>query len=133
MNFLIIGLGSMGKRRIRNLQALNVGSILGVDLVTDRRREVENTYGVKTLDSLESVLMDSIDAVIVSTPPDKHDIGIQFALKNNKPVFVEASVVLGRLTYLNVVAKKKHILVCPSCTMRFHPAVKIIKRIVTGH
>lgn len=132
MKFLIIGLGSMGKRRVRNLQAISAGTILGVDLLPDRRREVEKTYGIQTFDSLKNVPIDSVDAIIVSTPPAAHDFGIQFAIDHKKPVFVEASVVLGTLVRLNALANKKRVLVCPSCTMRFHPAIKIIKQLVQG-
>lgn len=130
MKFLIIGLGSMGKRRIRNLQALKAGEIFGVDLRQDRREEVTKTYGIKTISNLANFPVDSIDAVIVSTPPAAHDFGITFALEHRKPVFVEASVVLGKLVPLNALAKKKHILVCPSCTLRFHPAIQLIKNLV---
>lgn len=132
MKFLIIGLGSMGKRRIRNLQALHTGTIIGVDLRDDRRKEVEEKYNIKTIKNLQDVPIDLIDAVIVSTPPDKHDFGIQYAIDNRKPVFVEASVVLGKLEDLQALARKKHVLVCPSCTFRFHPAIQIIKKLVVS-
>lgn len=39
MNFLVVGLGSMGKRRIRNLQYLKAGEIIGFDLREDRCQE----------------------------------------------------------------------------------------------
>ena len=45
MKFLIIGLGSMGKRRIRNLQYLGYSKIFGFDLNEDRRQEAVNKYG----------------------------------------------------------------------------------------
>ena len=48
MEILVIGLGSMGKRRIRNLKALNINDIISYDLREDRRIEVENTYKIKT-------------------------------------------------------------------------------------
>ena len=38
MNLLVIGLGSMGKRRIRCLQALEVKNIVGFDTRDDRCR-----------------------------------------------------------------------------------------------
>lgn len=119
----------MGERRIRNLQAISGSTIIGADLREDRRNEVEKKYGIETIKDLRDV-PGSIDAVIVSTPPDKHDFGIQFALDHRKPVFVEASVVMGKLAALAASAKKKHVLICPSCTLRFHPAIKLIKQIV---
>ena len=44
MKFLIIGLGSMGKRRIRNLFALGFNDVIGFDTRSDRRKESELKY-----------------------------------------------------------------------------------------
>ena len=40
MKFLVIGLGSMGKRRVRNLQALNEKEIVGFDPKIERAKEL---------------------------------------------------------------------------------------------
>jgi predicted dehydrogenase len=130
MRFLVVGLGSMGKRRIRNLLALGYKELVGFDLREDRRREVAQKYNISVTDNLEAKLWDKVDAVIISTPPDRHNQYIEFCIKKRKPCFVEASVVLGDLQQLNRLAKAKRISVIPSCTLRFHPAVKTIKRLV---
>lgn len=130
--FLIIGLGSMGKRRIRNLQHLNLkaGEILGFDFNENRKDEAEKKYNIKTIKNLDNFDFDKIDAIIVSTPPDRHNQYIKLAIENKKPVFIEASVVLEGLKELNDEAKKENVLIAPSCTFRFHPAIKEIKKIV---
>ncbi len=130
MTFLIIGLGSMGKRRVRNLQALQAGEIVGVELKEEDRKEAEEKYGIQTVDNVSKVNLSEIDAIIVSTPPDKHNEWIEFAIQNKKPVFVEASVIVEGLEELNGKAKAAGVLVAPSCTLRFHPAIKIIKDII---
>jgi predicted dehydrogenase len=48
MKCLVVGLGSMGKRRIRNLRALGLADIVGVDPRADRRDEAAQKYGVAT-------------------------------------------------------------------------------------
>ena len=53
MKFLIIGLGSMGKRRIRNLQILNQNNIVGYDIKPERREEVKRIYNIKITESIE--------------------------------------------------------------------------------
>ena len=53
MKFLIIGLGSMGKRRARCLKTLKYKQIAGFDLRNDRRDEAEQKYGIKTFDNVE--------------------------------------------------------------------------------
>ena len=131
MRFLVIGLGSMGKRRVRNLQALGFNEILGFDLREDRRAEAQKKYNIEITDNVDKVDLKSIDALIISTPPDKHDYWIEYSIKNKKPVFVEASIVVDNLKRLSKLAKKQKVFICPSCTLRFHPAVKLIKSLVS--
>ena len=130
MRFLLVGLGSMGKRRIRCLKRSGHEDILAFDLREDRRKEVESKYRVETTGTLANLDFETIDMMIVSTPPDKHEAYIELAIKKRKPVFVEASVILGRLEALNKAAKKAGVLVAPSCTLRYHAAIKDITAIV---
>lgn len=130
MKFLIIGLGSMGKRRIRNLQHLKAGEVLGFDPNENRRKEAEEKYNIETLSNLKNLDFNKIDAIIISTPPDKHNGYIKLAIDNKKPAFVEASVILEGLEELNSEAKKEKVLIAPSCTFRFHPAIEKVKKIV---
>ena len=44
----MVGLGSMGKRRIRNLQFLKNDDIIGFDLREDRCSEASKKYKIKT-------------------------------------------------------------------------------------
>ncbi len=132
MKVCIVGLGSMGKRRIRNLLTLGFKpeQIHGYDVRDDRTMEAKNKYGIHLLSSLDSESITLFDALIVSTPPDHHLEYIQLAVRNSIPVFVEASVILQGLEELLEESRKRNALVAPSCTMRFHPAIKLIKRLV---
>jgi len=130
MKFLQVGLGSMGKRRIRCLKSLGYNNILGFDLRKDRRDESEKKYGIKTIDDISSLNFDNINAIIISVPPDMHDRYIKLAIEKGKPAFVEASVVIGDLENLNLLSKEKGVFIAPSCTLKFHPAIKDIKKIV---
>lgn len=132
MKFLIIGLGSMGKRRIRNLQSLRAGEIFGFDLKEERRKEAESKYNIKTFEDFREAIKANPDALIISTPPNLHNQYIKLAIENKKPVFVEASVILEGLEKLNTLAERKKILIMPSCTFSFHPAIKKIRDIVTS-
>ena len=70
-----------------------------------------------------------IKAVIVALAPDQHFEGVKVAFEYNKPVFVEASVVLEDVIKI----KEKNInnvFVAPSGTFLFHPAIKEIKKMV---
>jgi len=130
MRFLQIGLGSMGKRRIRCLKKLGYDDVVGFDFREDRRLEAEAKYNIRTIASLEKIDMGTVDALIVSTPPDKHHEYIDLAINKRKPTFVEASVVLGNLEQLDQRARTAGVLIAPSCTLRYHAAIREITSIV---
>ena len=94
MKFLVIGLGSMGKRRVRNLIALGYkDSVVGFDPRVDRTDE-SNEYGIETFNDFdEAVTKHKPDAFLISTPPNLHMKYAYFASENNISCFIEASVV----------------------------------------
>jgi len=132
MKFLVVGLGSMGKRRIRNLQYLKAGEVIGFETREDRRKEAEEKYGIKTFDEFDEAMRDTPNALIISTPPDLHVKYAMEAAKNDKHFFMEASVVDYGMNGLIDECRGKTIVAAPSCTMRFNPSVKKIKEIVDG-
>ena len=92
MKAAVIGLGSMGKRRIRCLQALGVRDIVGVDLREDRREESSSKYGVAVLADLHEAL-EGAGVAIISLPPKRHVQAMTACVERRIPFFVEASVV----------------------------------------
>lgn len=131
MKFLVIGLGSMGKRRIRCLQYLNEKNIYGFDICEDRRKEVEEKYNITTFNSFSAAIEEvKPEAIIVSVPPDQHMEYIKFAISNDTHFFVEASVVDEGMSSAITALKEKNIVAAPSSTLMFHPAIKLIKNIV---
>jgi len=132
MKFLVVGLGSMGKRRIRNLQYLRAGEIIGFDTREDRRKEAEEKYGIRTFDKFDEAMQATPNALIISTPPDLHVKYAMEAAKNDKHFFMEASVVDYGMNELIDECREKTIVAAPSCTMRFNPSIKKIKEIVDG-
>lgn len=130
MKALVIGLGSMGRRRVRCLRALGVQAVGGFDLRADRRAAAAQEYGIELLETLDGADLRSFDRIIVSTPPDQHHTAIAWAIGAGKPCFVEASVLREPLPALAAQADAAGVLVAPSCTLRFHPALREIKRIV---
>ena len=60
MDVLVIGLGSMGKRRIRLLRRFHqIEHIIGVDAKEDRREEAENNYFCKTYCNIEDAIAEN--------------------------------------------------------------------------
>jgi len=127
VKFLVVGLGSMGKRRIRCLTALNVEAIAGFDPRQDRCDDASSKYGVKTFTSFEEALKSNPDALVISTPPDLHMHYAKIAVERGKHFFCEASVTDEGMAEVLKGLSGGSLVGAPSCTMRFHPAVKMIK------
>jgi predicted dehydrogenase len=130
LKLLVVGLGSMGKRRVRNLQYLKAGEIIGFDIREDRRRETEEKYKIKTFGDFENALSENPNAMIISTPPDLHVKYALIAAQRNIHFFTEANVVDEGMDELLKLIKNKKIVAAPSCSMRFHPAIKKIKELI---
>ena len=95
MNVGVIGLGSMGKRRIRLIKANfpNV-NIIGIDNNEERCKEVEELFNIKTMSSSDNFFANNdFNAVFISTPPLTHSKIINNALNANLNIFTEINLV----------------------------------------
>ena len=128
MKVLVVGLGSMGKRRIRCLQHHGIKSISGFDTSGVRREAAMLEYGIEVIASFSGADLKGFDAVIIATPPDQHHSVMGWAIDAAVPCFVEASVLREPLPHLLQRALRKDVLMAPSCTLRFHPAIREIGR-----
>lgn len=129
MKFIVIGLGSMGKRRIRCLQSLGHTNIIGVDPRKDRRDESSKNYGINTYALVDELILKDIDALIISTPPDLHLPYLKLSVEKNIPSFVEASVIIDEVKEIKTL-NTNNTFIAPSCTFHFHPLIKRIREII---
>lgn len=132
MRFLVIGLGSMGKRRVRNLQALGFKEIAGFDIRADRLSEALNKYGIEPFQGFETALEKfKPDALVISTSPKFHMDYAWAAHEKGLPCFIEASVTdSDRIIALSRAIKESGVVMAPSCTMRYFPGPKKVKELV---
>jgi predicted dehydrogenase len=130
MKVLIIGLGSMGKRRIRDSLALKVGEVFGFDLRPDRRAEVEQRFGIRTFDSFDAAMDRDPAVVLISTPPELHVPYARQAAQAGKHFLMEVNVVNDGLRELCRYCAGKPFVAAPSATMRFHPAALTTKNLL---
>jgi predicted dehydrogenase len=134
LQFLVIGLGSMGKRRVRNLQSLGFNDIVGVDQRDDRCLEASEKYLIKTIKNFElAVNTHKFDAFIISLPPAVHHIYMKRAIELGIPAFIEASVLDTDFEQIIASSKLKNVLLAPSCTLLFHPAIKKIGQLIKSN
>ena len=133
MKFLIVGLGSMGKRRIRNLKALEQNDLIGFDPRADRCSETYENFQLKTFTDISEALKEKPDAMIISTPPDLHMRYAKIAIQNKVHFFTEASVVQDEMDEVIRNLESCGIVGLPSCTMRYHPIVINVQQIIKSN
>src|SRR3989338_4421758 len=123
--FYVIGLGSMGKRRIRNLLALRVSraDIFGFDPDKKRCREAEGMFGIKTGTDFERGFASwKPDVFIISTPPDKHSKYFLFAALRKIHFFVEVTTINDGYRKLFPLLATSFV-TAPSATFLYAPGV----------
>ena len=131
---LIIGLGSMGKRRIRNLLfwGLSKQQIFGLDTSLARCREAAKEYGIKTFDVFNKADKEiDPDVYIICTSPLRHHEYFLHAAKKKKHFFVEATTATVGYAELKPLLDGSFV-AAPSCTFRHFPAVKKIKELLSS-
>lgn len=132
-----IGVGSMGKRRVRNLKHIGFNTIDCFDIKSDRVAFAAEKYGIRPIYELESINWKKYTHLIISTPPDIHMKYAKIGVLNNLHTFIEASVTNGDID--DVIAlhsnnsKERESLLSPSCTMRFDPIVVKAKEIIDSN
>lgn len=131
MKFLVVGLGSMGKRRIRNLLELKIDEIIGYDIREDRRKESADLYPIKVTNDFDSAINMKPDAMIISTPPDKHLEYAIRAVNNDIHFFTEVNTMKPHeLQSIIDLLKRKKITGLPSTNLMFHPSVVKIRNLI---
>ena len=108
MKIIVIGLGSMGKRRIRLLSENKDIQLLGIDSQESRCAEVKEKFGLKCYASIaEAVAAEKPDAAVISTSPLSHAAIIKECLHNNLHVFTEINLVADGYAENMALAKEK--------------------------
>lgn len=108
MNIIVIGLGSMGKRRIRLMREHKEVELFGIDSQESRCAEVKEKFGITCYNSIdEACKVQNIDAAIISTSPLSHASIIKECLEHNLHVFTEINLVQDGYNENIALAKEK--------------------------
>lgn len=128
MKVIIVGLGSMGKRRLRLIQQLDQGiEIIGVDSNKERTLQVEQEYGVVCKESIEAaVKIGGVESAFVCTSPLSHKNIIRELLENNLNVFTEINLVSDGYDELISLAKEKNKVLFLSSTFLYRKDIQVI-------
>lgn len=132
MRFLVIGCGSIGKRHITNLLALNEKNILAFDVRPDRRREMKSHYGIEVRDNLDDAWNTLPDVAVVTTPTNMHVPPATAAALHGCDMFIEKPLSHnfdGLEELINLVQDKKLVSLV-GCNMRFHPGLIQVRKLI---
>ena len=132
MRVAVIGLGSMGKRRIRLIYKYSETiQILGVDTNEERRETCEKKYGMEVYNSLTNAVdKTQIDCAFVCTSPLSHSGIITQCLDKDLHVFTELNLVADGYEKNIDLAKRKNLVLFISSTFLYRDEVKYIKNLV---
>ena len=94
MKAVVIGLGSMGRRRIRLMQAMTPApSIVGVNRSAERRAQVEKEFGIKTYATLAEAVADAKpDVAFLCTAPASHGPAVMECIDAGLHLFMEINL-----------------------------------------
>ena len=132
---LIVGLGSIGRRHLSNLQKLNCE-------VSICRRTVESAeatrreFKVPAFASLAGAVSWNPNAVLIANPTSEHLKVAFWAVEHNCHVFIEKplSHSLEAVDTFLRIAEERQLSVAVGCNLRFHPALESIHNAVfNGH
>lgn len=127
MNIIVIGLGSMGKRRIRLLSENKNIKIFGIDSQQNRCQEVTDLYGIECFNSIDDACKaHQIDAAVISTSPLSHASIIRDCLNHNLHVFTELNLVADAYEDNIQLAKEKNRVLFLSSTFLYRDELKYI-------
>lgn len=128
MKLLIVGLGSMGKRRARLAKGMDASiQISGVDTTESRRAEAEGLSITAYASIGEAVAAEKFDAALVCTAPITHAGIISELLDAGLPVFTELNLVSDGYEENMKKAKEKGLPLFLSSTMLYRGETQYIK------
>lgn len=134
MNIVVIGLGSMGKRRIRllkNFLNFSINSIIGIDTNKDRRIYAKDEFMIQTYDSIQNALNNfNIHCAFVCSSPLSHNSIIKKCLENNLHVFSELNLVSDGYDYNINLANEKNKILFLSSTFLYKSEINKINTLV---
>ena len=127
MNIAIIGLGSMGCRRLRLIKKYDQRiHIFGVDSNVKRLKQCEDEFKIKGYSSLGQLKTEELDAVFVCTSPVSHSKIINECLQNSLHVFTEINLVDDLYEENIQLANEKNLVLFLSSTPMYREEINFI-------
>lgn len=127
MNVIVIGLGSMGRRRIRLIRQYDPSiGICGIDTSEERRKQAERECDIETSESIEDVREKEYDCAFICTSPLSHAGLIHACLCRNMHVFTEINLVVDGYEENIELAKERGRVLFLSSTFLYREEIQYI-------
>lgn len=127
MKAIVIGLGSMGKRRIRLLSEHKDIEIFGIDSQKSRCADVKEEFGLECYQNIdEACKARDIEAAIICTSPLSHASIIKDCLNHDLHVFTEINLVQDGYNENIALAKEKGKVLFLSSTFLYRKELQAI-------
>jgi predicted dehydrogenase len=135
---LVAGLGSIGQRHVRNLRARfgesidilayrtrGYSHVIAEDMTISGERSVEDTYGLRSFDSLDDALAESPSAAFICNPTSMHVATALAAARAGCHLFIEKPVShsLDDVNVLEAEVRTRRLVATVGYQLRFHPAL----------
>jgi predicted dehydrogenase len=126
MRIGVIGFGSMGKRRTRDLLALGC-EVAVFDSRSDRVAEAPKLFDVSATSSFDDLLKKKPDALVISVPPDQHLAYYERSFEARLPFFSEMNVLTPEASWFAGKEAEAGVRSYPSGTWQFYPLFGILR------
>lgn len=125
LRIVVIGLGSMGKRRVRLIKEMYPSfTVCGVDGREDRRREAVKLFGIECFDEIDNI---EADCVFICTSPLSHASLIDTCLKKQWHVFTELNLVPDGYEENMKLAEERKLVLFLSSTFFYREEISYIR------
>jgi len=128
MRVVVVGLGSMGKRRTRLIHKYDESiQIVGVDSNEERRISAQTEYSIVTFANIsDAAAAFHIDCAYICTSPLSHSGIISDCLNIGWHVFAELNLVSDGYEANIILAKQKNLVLFMSSTFLYREEIKMI-------
>ena len=141
MNFLFIGLGSIGQRHLRNLYKISKNDKIyayrrkfSTPSLNNKNKKINidliKKYKINLIKSLSNLKKYKINAAFICTPSSKHAEEIIQLAKQNINFFVEKPICTSKkdLKKIKNLMKNKKIITMVGYQLKFNPIINFLKK-----
>lgn len=132
LNVLVVGLGSIGMRHMRNLKALGINNVYGMDPDNSKHADFINETGNTAYTDLSSAVKEKPDLSVISSPNYLHIEQAQTCADAGSHLFIEKPLgtSLNGVNLLIQTIQEKNLFAHVGSNWKFHKSFKLMKDLI---